>query len=146
MSNPRMTCGLTIVMALLASHPLSAQETDQSEREAMYHRYLDFPSYVKGGTVEPHWMADGNSFWYAEGDPEEVVMWIVDPIGGTKRPLFDVDRLRRALATTLGHEPPRRGVPFDRFTFTGGEKAVRFGIDGSECRHGSGTRGRQLGL
>ena len=44
-----------------------AQEAEQSEREAMYHRYLKFPSYVKGGSIEPHWMADGNSFWYAEG-------------------------------------------------------------------------------
>ncbi|MEX2527705.1 MAG: DPP IV N-terminal domain-containing protein [Gemmatimonadota bacterium] len=131
MSNPRMTYGLTIVMGLLAFHPLSAQETDQSEREAMYRRYLDFFP-VKGGTIEPHGMADGNSFWYVEGDPEEAVIWIVDPVADTKRPLFDVDRLRRALATTLGHEPPHRGMPFDRFTFTGGEKAVRFGIDGSE--------------
>ncbi len=36
-----------------------AQEAKQSEREAMYRRYLEFPSYVKGGKVEPHWMADG---------------------------------------------------------------------------------------
>jgi dipeptidyl aminopeptidase/acylaminoacyl peptidase len=121
-------------LALLAFHSLSAQETyqNQSEREAMYHRYLEFPSYVKGGTVEPHWMADRNSFWYAEGDPDEAIIWIVDPIAGTKRPLFDVDRLRRALAATLGREPPHRGVPFDRFTFMSEEKAVRFGIDGSE--------------
>ena len=29
----------------------------------MYRRYLEFPSYVNGGKVEPHWMADGSSFW-----------------------------------------------------------------------------------
>ncbi len=30
----------------------------------MYYRYLEFPSYVKGGSIEPHWMADASSFWY----------------------------------------------------------------------------------
>lgn len=84
MSNPRNRYGLTIVFALLAFHPLLAQETDQSEREAMYHRYLDFSSYVKGGTVEPHWLADGSSFWYAEGEPENTVIWKVDPEANTR--------------------------------------------------------------
>ena len=28
----------------------------------MYDRYLEFAQLIKGGTVEPHWMADGNSF------------------------------------------------------------------------------------
>jgi hypothetical protein len=35
----------------------------------MYYPYLEFPSLVKGGSIEPHRMADGSSFWYAEGDP-----------------------------------------------------------------------------
>lgn len=51
-----------------------AQEPKQSEREAMYRRYLEFPSYVKGGKIEPRWMADGNSFWYAEGAPDHTVI------------------------------------------------------------------------
>lgn len=97
----------------------------------MYHRYLEFPSQVRGGSVEPHWLADGNRFWYAEGHPEETAIWIVDPIAGTKRLLFDVDRLRRTLATTLGQVVPHLGLPFDGFTFENGEKAVRFDL-GSE--------------
>ncbi|MCH8142337.1 MAG: hypothetical protein IH908_12155 [Proteobacteria bacterium] len=35
-----------------------AGEPMRSEQEAMYYRYLEFPSYVKGGSIEPHWMAD----------------------------------------------------------------------------------------
>ena len=42
--------------------PVFAQEAERSEREAMYYRYLEFPSYVRGGSIEPHWMADGSSF------------------------------------------------------------------------------------
>jgi hypothetical protein len=56
-------------LAVIAT-PVLGQETAQSEREAMYYRYLEFASYVKGGSIQPHWMADGSSFWYAEGGPE----------------------------------------------------------------------------
>ena len=63
----------TVIAVLLAvtvlAGGLRAQEAKQSEREAMYRRYLEFPSYVKGGSIQPHWMADGSSFWYAEGTP-----------------------------------------------------------------------------
>ena len=57
-----------ILVIGLSSIVLSAraQETAQPERRAMYYRYLEFASYVKGGSIEPHWMADGSSFWYAE--------------------------------------------------------------------------------
>ncbi|MCZ6514966.1 MAG: hypothetical protein O6850_03765, partial [Acidobacteria bacterium] len=45
---------LIIVMVIVP--PVVAQEKAQSEREAMYYRYLEFPKYVKGGEIEPHWM------------------------------------------------------------------------------------------
>ncbi len=32
------------------------QEATQAEREAMYYRYLEFASYIRGGSIEPHWM------------------------------------------------------------------------------------------
>ncbi len=124
----------TIVLLLLsgATAPLVlAQEAAQSEREAMYYRYLEFPSYVKGGSVEPHWMADGSSFWYAEGAPANSVIFKVDPRANTKTPLFDTARLREALTPLLGHEPPYQGLPFDNFTFVDrSEKAIKFGVEG----------------
>ncbi len=102
-------CCLTLIAG--AVHP---QEVEQSEREAMYSRYLEFASYIKGGSIEPHWMADGSSFWYAEGGPENTVIWRVDPNANTKTALFDTARLRQAL-TRLQTQPNMRAndlVPF----------------------------------
>jgi len=106
-----------------------AQEAEQSEREAMYYRYLEFSSYVKGGTIQPHWMADGSSFWYAEGAPANTVIYKVDPKANTKEPMFDTERLRRAIAQALEHEPPYRGIPFDTFTFSDDEKSIQFSLE-----------------
>ena len=49
-----MACA--VISLVLATLGLNAQPNDQSEREEMYRRYLEFPKYVKGGTVQPHWM------------------------------------------------------------------------------------------
>jgi len=68
MLNTKVMAFVILVVGLgLFASPGFAQEAEQSEREAMYYRYLEFPSYVKGGSIEPHWMTDGSSFWYAEG-------------------------------------------------------------------------------
>ena len=77
MFRPKDTMVVVLVVGLLVSAPLAhaqeaeptAAEVKQAEREAMYYRYLEFASYVKGGTIQPHWMADGSSFWLAEGAP-----------------------------------------------------------------------------
>ncbi len=117
----------------IAAPLVRAQETAQTEREAMYHRYLEFASYVKGGNVDPHWMADGSSFWYAEGAPDNTIIWKVDPKKNTKVPLFDTTRLRQTLTEALGHDPPYQGLPFQEFTFVdNGEQAVRFAVEEKE--------------
>jgi dipeptidyl aminopeptidase/acylaminoacyl peptidase len=84
-----------------------------------------------GGSVQPHWLADGSSFWYAEGPPENTVIYRVDPRNNIKSQLFDTERLRAALAEALGHEPPEKGLPFESFTFVDEqESAVEFAVDG----------------
>ena len=125
---------VVIFLCCLALIPsaVHAQEASQFARQAMYHRYLEFASYVKGGSIEPHWMADGSSFWYAEGGPDNTVIWRVDPSANTKTPLFNTARLRQALTAVLGHEPPYQGLPFAEFTFVDGEKAVKFTVEDKE--------------
>ncbi len=106
-----------------------AQDSEQDGSEAMYNRYLEFASYIKGGSIEPHWMADGSSFWYAEGGPGNTVIYKVDPEANTKTLLFDTARLRAALAFESRHEPPHEGLPFKEFSFVDGEESIRFNVE-----------------
>ena len=128
----KTTLFLRLALLGLASSA-GVQEARLSDRQALYYRYLEFPSLVKGGSIEPPWMADGSSFWYAEGAPDNTVIWKVDPKANTKTPLFDTARLRAALTAVLGHEPPYQGLPFDEFTFVDqGEQAVQFTVEETE--------------
>lgn len=123
-----LVAGLVVMASLVR-----AQEQEQSEKEAMYYRYLEFSSYVKGGSIEPHWMADGSSFWYAEGAPANTVIYKVDPRANAKTSLFDTARLRQALTPVLGHEPPYDGLPFQMFTFIDeSETQVKFSVENDE--------------
>lgn len=115
-----------VASSIVLAPPIVAQQSPPSEREAMYNRYLEFASYVNGGSIAPHWMADGSSFWYAEGTPSNTVIWKVDAKANIKTALFDTGRLRKALTPLLGHEPAGSGVPFSEFEFLGAETAARF--------------------
>jgi dipeptidyl aminopeptidase/acylaminoacyl peptidase len=112
----------------------NCQSTVPSDREAVYRKMLDFKSLVKGGSIEPHWMADGRSFWYMEGAPAKTTIQKVDPAANSVTPLFDTARLRSALSPVLGYEPPYQGLPFETFDFLDGEKAARFTIEGRTFR------------
>ena len=134
MFRPKATMLLFLVVGLVVIAPsVRGQEAEQSEREVMYYRYLEFASYVKGGNVDPHWMADGSSFWYAEGAPANTVIYKVDPKANTKTELFDTARLRQAVTPLLDHEPAYEGLPFEEFTFVDeGEKEVTFSVEKKE--------------
>ena len=123
-----MVAFLVLAFAMVAPM-VRAQDAKQSEQQAMYYRYLKFASLVRGGSIQPHWMADGSGFWYAEGAPANTVIYKVDAKANTKTPLFDTARLRQAVSAVLGQEPPYQAVPFEDFTFIDGEKAIKFTVE-----------------
>lgn len=82
-----------VFVALVLFAPgILAQRAGDADRQAMYRRYVELTSSLRGGFVQAHWMADGSSFFYAEGAPANTIIWKVDSIA-TKAPLFDVGRL-----------------------------------------------------
>src|SRR5262249_1775385 len=55
-----------VCMVLLALGQNSTSQSAPDLREAMYQRYLQLSSLIKGGVVDPHWMDDGDSFWFVD--------------------------------------------------------------------------------
>ena len=143
----RLAACFLALFSVLPPTTAAAQESLDPERDEMYARYMQVPSLIKGGVICPdvgplggaacavNWMADGQSFWFAEGQPDQTVIYRADPVAGTTEPLFDAERLRAALTPVLGHEPPYGGLPFDTFAFAGegsqgdGERLVRFSVE-----------------
>jgi dipeptidyl aminopeptidase/acylaminoacyl peptidase len=117
---------------LVAAASVGRAQTSPGHRDSVYRRMLDLPTLARGGTIEPHWMADSSSFWYADSVPERTVLVRVDPVKGTREPLLDGSRARSAIGAALGHEPPYRGIPFPTFTWQGSETGLRFSLEGRD--------------
>ena len=115
---------IAVVAALWLPITLAADD-----RETAFRQYLEFGSMVKGGQVTPGWILAGPEFWYAEGGPQDRVIYLVNPAENSKTELFDVGRLRTALARALGYEPAGQGVPFAQLAFVAPDQ-VQFAIDG----------------
>ena len=91
---------------------------------------FDLSTRVRGGDIQPHWMADGNQFWFAESSSDRRTFVRVDPGRNVVESFFDEERLREKLATTVGHPVPGPGLPFETLHGVSGSETVRFDYKG----------------
>ena len=62
----------TLFIALFL--PLTQAAND--DRDVVYQKYLDFGSMVEGGQFTPGWILAGPEFWYAEGGPQDRIIYL----------------------------------------------------------------------
>lgn len=124
---------VVFLIASLSAIPLSLcciarGAPDAPNREELYHRYLRIGALIRGGMVAPHWLADGNRFWFVAGGPINPSIYLVDPMAKTRETIFQGDRARAALARRLGHDPK---APFDlaQLRLEAGEAKIRFALE-----------------
>jgi len=111
--------------------PQPPDTVGQAQRLEMFRKYLRFGTYLDGGEVAPHWMSDGDRFWYADEEDGDAVYRLVDPRAATVSDLFDVPRLREAIESATGREVGAEGLPFRQFDFsTEAGDRITFELDG----------------
>lgn len=88
-----------VIQSAFASGEARARQADPAERDSAYRAYLGFGDLVRGGRVDPNWMADGDRFWYTEDGPDGTVAYLVDPDGDPVVFLLDPDRLGEITAS-----------------------------------------------
>ena len=85
---------------------LTAEDYARAERRLAAHT----APLVTGTAGPPTWTAEGR-FWYRSNTPEGARYFMVDPVRGTREPLFDPARLTPALGTAAGGEIPAGQLP-----------------------------------
>jgi dipeptidyl aminopeptidase/acylaminoacyl peptidase len=84
--------------------------------------------------VRPHWLADGDRFWYqADGQDGTRTFWLVDAAKATRRPTFDHARLAESLGRTLGTPQKPNRLAIDSIAYRA-EGAVDVLIGGKTWR------------
>jgi dipeptidyl aminopeptidase/acylaminoacyl peptidase len=84
-----------IPLAILATHPASAQRVDYHKADLI----RTSSDFVLGAQVDPTWFADSIRFYYRSTDALDYgVFYVVDPRTRSRRPLFDNARIASSLS------------------------------------------------
>lgn len=87
---------------------------------------------VSGDQVRPTWLT-GDRFWYRNNTGAGSEFVLVDPATRTRRPAFDHARLAAALSLAADTAYVAEKLPFERFEFIDGERAIRFQTDSTRA-------------
>jgi dipeptidyl aminopeptidase/acylaminoacyl peptidase len=106
---------LAVIAAATLAAPLDAQ-VNYSKAE----QFLDWNTnqLVAGNQVQPGWLKDGNRFWYRNKTNTGSEFILIDPVVGTRGPLFDHVRLARAMTVAADTAFEAHKLPFQTFKFT----------------------------
>ena len=79
--------------------------------------------------VTPHWLADGNRFWYAYENSAGRKFYVVDPVKKTKTFVFDAVRLAASLTTATGLPYDSQHLPITTFRYVKNDSSIQFEIN-----------------
>lgn len=78
--------------------------------------------------VTPHWLGEGNRFWYRRTSRQGSEFILVDPAAGTREPAFDHDRLAAELSKAVGKPFTGNQLPFTEISFNEPGGAITFAV------------------
>ncbi len=82
-------------------------------------------------SVEPFWFKNSDKFWYAWQTPQGRQFYIVDPVAGTKKMLFDNAKLAAQLTEIVKDPFDAQNIPIQKLKLVD-DKKFTFQIKGSE--------------
>jgi hypothetical protein len=88
-----------------------AQDLKKPKRYEWFEKYLEFDSYVDDGWVDPHWLENGNSFWFIDGPPENMRIYKVDPELNFKKNFVMSNGYEKPLQKSLEKSHPIKVFP-----------------------------------
>jgi dipeptidyl-peptidase-4 len=79
-------------------------------------------------TVTPHWLQDGDRFWYSYETPKGRHFYLVDPVKKTKTPVFDNARMAEMLTEITRNPYDAAHLPIRTIKFTHNDTVVEFEV------------------
>lgn len=135
------------VVALTGAAPLDAQMPRQPEvprplgwvggpgsaNQALAARWAPYrvSDLIYGTTVSPRWIEGSESFWYSWDTAEGTFWRIVDPASGSRRDIFDRDRIAAELTRITGDPYEARHLPIRSIRFVD-PGTLRFEVESSQ--------------
>jgi len=83
-------------------------------------------------TVDPHWLKKSNRFWYMYETTEGKKWYIVDPVKGEKREMFDRDKLAAGISLVVKDPFDAKHLGLDSLKFIKDENWIQFEVKSSQ--------------
>ena len=121
-------CCLVFSTALAQQKTLTAADYAHAEK---FLGYNTNPLVLHN--IQPTWLPDGR-FWFRDVSAEGSEFEVFDPAKQTREPAFDHAKVAAALSKASGKSYDKGQLPFGRFDFAEGEKAILFAIAGKQWK------------
>jgi dipeptidyl-peptidase-4 len=117
--------------AQMTDHPMAAaHHTANYEMAARWAPYK-LQNLVHTTMVNPRWIEGGEKFWYEWEDTNGKTFYIVDPTAGSKRPIFDNDRIAAELTRITRDPYDGQHLPITSIRFID-ENTIQFDVTSSQ--------------
>ncbi len=83
-------------------------------------------------SVDPHWLKNSNRFWYTYQTTKGKQWFIVDPSRGSKRLMFDNEKLAAKLSTIVRDPMDAQNLKIDSLRFIKDENWIQFEVKSTE--------------
>ncbi|HMI01934.1 MAG TPA: DPP IV N-terminal domain-containing protein [Pedobacter sp.] len=83
---------------------------------------------VYSTAVDPHWLKLSNKFWYEYETPNGKEWYLVDPVGRSKKKIFDNAKLAADITTTVRDPFDAQHLPLENLKFSANEKQISFEV------------------
>ena len=121
---------------LLLIFPISFLNSQENEKANYDLAYKFSPKsiakLVHSTSVRPHWLKNGNKFWYQYKTTKGSNYYLVDADKRTKSPLFDNDKMAAWLTEITKDPYDGQHLPRFNFKFVKDEKAIQFYVTSNE--------------
>ena len=115
-----------VVLGLLAAASIATAQGTRADYEranALRDRYQALAVNV---AESANWIGETSRFWYRKSVKGGNEFVLVDAAAPAKKPAFDHERLAASLAAASGEKVTAVTLPFPRFQYVDGEKAIEF--------------------
>jgi len=119
---------LLVAMSFLASFLLAGQEKANYDLAARW-TPAKVGKLVFNLSVEPHWLASGDRFWYVYETPAGKDWYLVEAARGSRRPLFDKARMASDLTGILLTPYDAQHLPIKTIKMIKNDTAFQFEIE-----------------
>lgn len=126
----KLFLGLCAALALT----VSAQEPVTKANYAAAAKYSPkrMDKMLFSTAVDPHWLKKGDRFWYSYETTAGKTWWLVNAATGTKRKLFDNEKLAAQLSTIVKDPMDAQHLMIDSLRFVKDEEWLQFEVKSTE--------------